>query len=492
MTIVYDPYGRQGIGVVQPYSGLDYPLARPSADIRELVADFFLSYEDPSTFDEGDEYVRPFHIKWLYGVGETVDAAPGWAPTPTHDVDILIVDDDGTTVFDSTEATTFRDFAWGSTYHVYQWNDATQVCRIVVHTAWPPTGDITPHEYDQHLVPDNGELDERTLARLPKRVRSISVVLDEFTEEENIDFTCGNNIDIETAATTLTQGKRRDTRITFNVRPGAGTGKYSNCEETLGYVARINGVAPDVHGNLSLAATGCYYFRQPTTIVSTSPRRAVPSILLNPLAGHLKVGNDCGPCCTCDDMIASALWMNRLRDDYASIAALVSATRDQYHANRERWLLAAACREVRPLSISMLAQNGPYIDIVGQFCNQTSECLGDLELIFDFSAVPTATGVEVVCGSTRIWETSPPAVTPYTLGGDWPTFSAYWDSVQAFSSAKVQFRLKFPGLGLSGDVPYAVTAGLTAKIAGEYVLDPDENPVTTSGSAALNAIDDSC
>lgn len=491
MTITYDPYGRQGIGVAQPLSGIDYPLAQPSSDIRELVADFFLSYEDPATFGEGDAYTHPFHIKWLYGVGATVNSAPGWAPSPVHGVDILIVDDDDVTVFDSTTATTYRDYAWGDVYHIYEWDDGTQVCRLVVHTAWPPTGDVTPHEYDLHLAPENGELEERTLSRLPKRVRSIRVVLDEFTHEQNIDFTCGNNINIAVEDPVLAQGRRRTNRITFNADPGTGTGKYSNCEENISYVARINGVAPDAHGNLAMAATGCYYLRQPTTIVSTSPRRSVPAILLNPLAGHLQLGNDCGPCCRCDDMIDAALRMNELRDDYAAIATTVNYARNLYHENRDRWLLAAACREVRPLAVGVFAQNGPYVDIVGQFCNQTSACLGDLELIFTLSSVPSGTPT-IVCGSTRIWETSPPQVVPYTLAGTWPTFHAYWDSVQAFSAAKLQFRLMFPGGGLDTGVPYAVTTELTAKIGGEYVRDSSNNLITSTRTATLNAIDDSC
>ncbi len=492
MTLTYDPYGRQGIGVAQPSSGIDYPLTQPSDDIRELVADFFLSYEDPATFSEGDAYVRPFHIAWLYGVGITANSPPGWAPTPTHDVDLVIADADDVTVFDSTLATTFRSYAWGTVYHIYEWDDGVQVCRLVVHTAWPPTGDVEPHEYDQNIAPENGVLEDRTLSRLPRRVRSIQVVLDEFSHEQNIELMSGNNVDLLAEDPVLTQGRRHTNRVTFNVKPGAGIGKYSNCEEVLGYLARINGVSPDTHGNLSLAATDCYYFRQPTTIVSTSPRRSVPSILLDPMAGHLKFGNDCGQCCKCDDMIASALRMNGLRDDYAAIADTINGARDLYHENRDRWLLAAACRELQPLSTVLLAQNGPFIDVVGQFCNQTAACVGDLELIFTITSVPSATGVLVVCGSTRIWETTPPQVLPYTLGGAWPTYHAYWDSVQSFSTAKLQFRLRFPGGGLSSGVPYAVTTELTAKIGGEYVRDNSDNIITLTKSATLNSIDDSC
>jgi hypothetical protein len=45
----YSAYGRRGIGVIQPQSGLDYPFVQPSDDVRYLVSDFYLAYEDDET-----------------------------------------------------------------------------------------------------------------------------------------------------------------------------------------------------------------------------------------------------------------------------------------------------------------------------------------------------------------------------------------------------------------------------------------------------------
>lgn len=462
MTITYDPRGREGLGVVQPNGGIDYPLVAPSDDIRALLADFFLSYEDPSTFDGGRPFTKPFSIDWLYGVGNTVNA-PDAAPTPTHAVDIVVRDAEARTVFDSTTATSFRQYVWGDVYKIFEWSDAVQVCRLVVHTAWPPTGDITPHEYDLHILPDNGELDNRTLARLPKRVRSLTVVVDEIGAAANVDLLAGENVNLTAAAPTLTDGKRRETVVTFDIEP---RGEYSDCGEKVTYLSRINGVGPDNAGHFMVAADGCYYFRRPMAVVSTSPRRVVPAIELSPLAGHLRFGNDCGPCCLCGDFVDTALQMNRLGDAYKAIGDTVMSARELYHENRDRWLASLACRQETPLRLVVLAQGGPFIDIVGQYCNQSQQCKTDVVMTFVLVAVPSTTDVSVVCASTRIWTSE--GAAPYTMAGSFPSYQAYWDSVEPGSSVKVQFRLQFPNGGMDEDgVPYAITTGLTAVVNGE-------------------------
>jgi len=509
MVIEYNEYGRQGIGVVQPDSGIDYPLVSPSPDIRDLLADFFLSYEDPSTFDGGPEFVHPFKIAWLYGVGTIPDglvldaaddtplmdaaddtyivdaaATPEGLPTPVHAVDLIVTDANDLVVFDSTEATTFEEYDWGPAYKIYAWADAIQTCRMVVHTKWSPTDEHEPQEYPLHLVPDDGTLDDRTISRLPRRVRSITVALDTFTAAENIDLQAGNNMQLVAGSPTTEQGRRRETPITFDAVPGSGTGKYDDCDTDVGYVARINGVTPDEAGRFLLVATDCYYFRQPTTLISTSPRISVPSISLNPLAGHLKFGNDCGPCCDCDQFVNFAGRMNSLRDAYSEIAHDINAAREQYHANRARWLDSLACRQTRPGRLAMMPQSGPYLDVVGQFDNQSLNCVGPVEMVFQFSAVPTPDAdVLIVAGSTRIWETLPPGNHPYTMDGDWPTLRAYWDSVQIISAVKVQFRLEFPHGGLDDETPYAVTGTLTVNVNGVPQGAPETVTVTLNASA---------
>lgn len=487
MTITYDPRGREGLGVVQPNGGIDYPLVAPSDDIRELIADFFLSYEDPSTLDGGVRYTKPFSIAWLYGVGETVNA-PLDAPTPTHNVDLIITDADDRVVFDSTEATSFDEYVWGDVYEIYVWEDPVQVCRLVVHTAWPPTGDITPHEYDLHILPTDGRLDDRTLARLPKRVRTLTVVLDDLGSVANIDLQAGENVDLQVADPILTDGKRRENVISISVDPRS---EYSDCSDQEVYLSRINGVAPDTAGHFLLAADGCYYFRRPMTLASVSPRLMVPAINLNPLAGQMQFGNDCGPCCVCGDFVDTALQMNRLGVAYTTIGATVMSARELYHENRQRWLDSSACRLQTPLRIVMLAQGGPYIDIVGQFCNQTDECKTDVAMVFNLSAVPTATGVTIVCSGTRIWNSR--GAEPYTLAGAYPTYTAYWDSVNPGSSVKVQFRLEFPDGGIgAGDAPFAVTAVVTGTAAGVDIVDGDSVTASATTTATLTTGDISC
>lgn len=92
--------------------------------------------------------------------------------------------------------------------------------------------------------------------------------------------------------------------------------------------------------------------------------------------------------------------------------------RELYHENRARWLESLACRIQTPIRVAMLPQGGPYIDIVGQFCNQSQNCLVDLAMVFTLTAAPSAAGVVVVCASTRIWTND--GASPYTMGGTFP------------------------------------------------------------------------
>ena len=67
-----NPRGRQSIGVNQPPSGgSNYPFTQPSDDIKELLGDFFVSFDD---IDE--EIVYPLRVVWLYGFGDVSVSAP--------------------------------------------------------------------------------------------------------------------------------------------------------------------------------------------------------------------------------------------------------------------------------------------------------------------------------------------------------------------------------------------------------------------------------
>lgn len=544
--------GRQGIGVSQPQAGIDYPLVRPTEDVRYLIADSYLSFDQPSDYDEDEpDFELPFRIHWMYGFGCVPPEypIPGYdsslssyssvcssealslssnssasaqqincLPIPKHAHDIIIVDNKGRVVFDSTEADiTHETRPWGDRLRVVTWQHPNNSCMsLVYHTAWNPNDFPEPRNYPVYFFPQSATLDERAIERLPKRLRSLTVILDNLRKTP-VDFVAGYNMLLETGETFEAPGERRRTRVSFNATPGAGLGVFPGCEPEQLVIRRINGVGPTNEGDFYLSATDCYWVRQPTTVITEVPRTTLPSIELppgnipvaglpdpaagtaknlpgwplndNPAYAHLQVGNDCEPCCDCPDYVATAQYLNRTRNDYHDLGVKFEDTRDTYHENRERWLIAACCFERRPLRIRLLPQICPFLDVAIQFCNQTQECKTNLELVASFTTSPAGGRAVEVPGYTFITGASPrPGRTSarterYQMGGEWPTFTAFFDVVQPGQSVSARFRLKFADCGFASlsssmsmgtidDTPIAVTGCLTGTVDGEPITIP--------------------
>jgi hypothetical protein len=125
-----------GIGVAQPQSGLDYPFVSPGLnanptyllDVRELFADFYLSYDDRGYYWAEPGNVNPLRVYWLYGFGNgpafsigqnPVSGVP--IPAQTHAKDLIVVDSQNRVVFDSTQADDYDEFVWGEHYKIIEW-----------------------------------------------------------------------------------------------------------------------------------------------------------------------------------------------------------------------------------------------------------------------------------------------------------------------------------------------------------------------------------
>lgn len=497
---VITPGGRGGIGVIQPQSGLDYPLVAPSDDVRYLLADFYLAYDDPG-FYRSTETLRkhPLRIKWLYGVGCEEASAPLWAPTPVHAADILIVDDEDNTVFDSTQLVPedgdpeYRRFlkrSWGDDYDVYEWIGVNGVCRLVVHKTWPSSFEIEPKDWPIHLTPVNAVLDERAVYRMPKRLRSLTVISESAevgkVEHTGVIFAAGNNMIIASADPTVT-GLRQNTNVTFTAEPGAGLGKYDDCPaEPSQPVHRLNGGTPNAYGDLVISGPDCIYIRQPTTLNIAG--RAVP-VRPGGNAG-LAIGSNCPPCCDCPDYENTALYMHRIAGRYSTIGRRVHDVKLLHENNIDRWMEQRDCRLQKPLKVLLTPQNCPFLDVVIMYCNQCQQCAQNGQLTVNFSTFPSGSPVidpataTLECGYTFLHAPNYPGVE-YTIGGAYPTFTAQLPPVDVGNSAYVKFRLRFS----PKTYPYQVTAQLTGEVNGNSVFAgcEDDSPIATAtNSAALN------
>jgi len=512
--IQYSQFGRQGIGVVQPQSGTDFPLIGvPSDDIRYLLADAFLSYDDPADYTpELVEWCPPFRIAWLHGLGTLAGTRPKNYPAPTHDVDIIVVDCNNCVVFDSTKATNFFSRQWTDRLAIYGWETGHASMFIVVHTKWAETADpnITPTEYSDEIDPDNAILDERVIERRPKRVKSFTVVLDNYTKT-GVEFVEGFNMNISDEGEFLRgNGLRVSQRLLFDASPGNGLGIFPGCEPEPLVLRKINNIAPTNVGDFYLGANGCYYARQPSSLVSSTPRVAAVTPAM------IQVGNDCGPCCPCEDYVETAEYMNRTRDKYDVLGRQFSGIRDQYHINRERWLESKCCFERFPLRLVVQPQRCPFLDVGAQFCNLTDECVGPLLLkvcvevvgagvlgssslsSISLSSASSACAdpiSEEVPGFTHLRGASYKSprrsseVERYQLGGGHPCYLAYWDFVEASQSVWVRFRLKFGCCGTDTDGnPLFIKVTLTGEVGDPLnsPLEPIYQPFCGPGGSSVS------
>lgn len=484
----YSPRGRGGLGVVQPQSGLDYPLLAPSEDIRYLIADFYLAYDDPGLYAEDVPVAdHPLKIKWLYGVGCAQNSAPGWAPTPTHAADVLIVDSAGVTVFDSTTATRFTEKAWGADYHLYEWIKDTTVCRLVVYTTWAPD-EAETRNYSLHITPQSAELDERAVYKMPKRVKSIKV-LNTTVTANSANLLCGYNVGMETVANTE-RGIRHTNEITITAAPGLGVGRYSDCVEEPPPVVTINGARGS---NVTLAATDCLWTRLDTVFNEDQTKLiAQKSTSVNPIkypdgTTKLSIGSNCPACCDCDDYVNTGRYMNCVRDRYKLVGETSYGAMLQHVDNVARWVEQRECRIQKPLKVLMTPQKCPYIDVVVQYCNLCEQCAEDVNLIVDFSAYPSTTNVSVnvlhcytiiSAGTARNFPYYIPTVAPNN-------FAVNFGKVSAGNSADIKFRVEVvPALPLT--ITTTVTG--TKKENGEVVIiTAGCNPLGQQAVATTNA-----
>lgn len=530
----YHRHGRKGIGVAQPYSGTDYPLVAPSADVRHLLAEASLVYDPPHFYGDDQPFRPPFRLHWLYGLGclEPEDPVPTFSesaslteeerlesPAPWHAADLIIVDADNRIVYDSTvSGVVFSQRAWGPRLLVHHWRHSDNGDAILVtHTKWPDFGTPTPRDYPLYFFPEAAVLDERTVTALPRRLKSLTVNGYRIPAG-SVEFVADYNM-VLTHSTTV--GVRPTTSIAFDATAGGGSGVYPGCEPAPLVIRKINNIRPTAAGDFYLASRGCYYVRQPTTIVQDSPRLSLPRIRQlpgstpdddlpaedagtskeaagwpvddDPAYAHLQIGNDCEPCCSCEDIVSAAEYMNDLRDRYQAVGESLESTRDRHATNIDRWNLFRDCVRARPLRLATLPQRCPLLDVAAQICNNTLECWQNIQLILELeltsgtgSATPAA-GYSFITGASTQPSRRSGATERYELGGAWPEFTADFPFVEPGQSASVRFRLKFEDCGES---PVTVTTRLRGTRNGKAIppiRTKVENPGTESASSDSNA-----
>ena len=470
--------GRQGIGVIQPQSGLDYPLVGPSVfnardyarNIRYLLADFYFEYDDPAEYNSGTKAAHPLRIKYLYGVGCIENTPILGFPTPVHAADIVLVDANDTVVLDTTaEPTVFDVQGWGADYKIYTWKQARSVCRLVAYTTWV-AGDNERQQFHKYLFPPDAVLDERAVYKMPRRLLSVAVRNGGITTSKHdgsLVFVNGYNTEISPADAVVTNF-RTATPVTFTAVAGSGLGRYTDCTEIGGSkpITKLNGIGPDSIGNFLLASNDCLWARRPTTYDGDNPTPWTTE--------QLQIGADCGPCCSCNDYSTTAKYMNDTGVRYQLIGQRTQNVRLHHDNNIIRWDEQRTCSLLQPLKLMFVPQSCPYIDVIAMLCNPCETCTNEttLKLVISTDQPGLITALE--CGYTALYATGiNGAAIGVTELVDEVGYTFGLPQILPNDSAYVKMRLKFTepdpdplhmGILVKARGAYAITGTLTATI----------------------------
>lgn len=495
------PDGRRGIGVAQGLTGSNYPLlanAPPSLDIRYLLADLWLAYDDPADYALPAGSVRPFtlpfKIGYMYGFGTGGGGTkPAWAANAVNAREMVILDANDNVVIDtaldegSSHPTIYYRRDWADRLEIVGWEKQNAVLFAVVHTQWPdpPHHLITPVIYKEHLVPVNAILDERTWQRRPKRVRSLTMVLDTAAEEP-VEFAEGYNTQLA-LSDEIVEGGRIKRQITFAAASGGGSGVYPGCQPQPLLITKINDIAPDEIGDFFLTATDCYWVRRDADVVDVNVGTPSEKRVGELEPGILRIGNDCWPCCECDRFVVTAQYMHRIRNQYGVTGRDAERIRSLYHENRNRWNAGKCCFDQHLLRFRMQPQLCPHIDILAQYSNWTDECVGPLRLLINFAKTPSVSINQIVVqprgvivpgftychGKTRAEFRRGSQTERCSLRGIWPCFEITFTEIEPYQSVWVKARLRFGNCGVDDSLnPFTIKGCLRAILDGVPLTQP--------------------
>ena len=169
----------------------------------------------------------------------------------------------------------------------------------------------------------------------PKKVRRVYWKRGDAIEllaDRNEEFIvqAGFNMSLGAVDDDATEEGRQLTRVSVDAVPGAGFGKYLICRGSE-YLITMNGVAANKQGELVLNPLECYWPIQEID-GEIEPQTASHGITgtaqIKP--NEVKIGNACGPCCSCDDYIATYNHLHELWLRAIAVSGDIYALNSQY------------------------------------------------------------------------------------------------------------------------------------------------------------------
>lgn len=393
-------------------NGTDFPFVKPSADIKGMFEDLHLCYEG--------EFDLPLKVSLISGFN---------ANNPANSL-IEIRDNKNSLVFSTLNATDNDISTWGNHRLVYVWRNNSAVLTIVQYSdaiIEAVSSSSSSSEGNNSFVPTSSTLDERTYLKDVIKINKIKLGAVEISGD--INLVGGNNFVFNLLESTNVEGRRKVNRVQVAATPGTGTGIFLECPEDCiqGVVKTINGVKPDVYGNISIVTKECYWTGLEGAGSINSYTAATTS--------QIDFNNNCSPCCECNDFVKTYEGIRRLHTKFKVIGNRSMTVRGQHYANQNRWLAARTCREERAIKIFALPLQEANTSILVAFCNVSQTTIGPVRLEVDLSSGDNLGDIESV-----VWYPTD-AASPIEINpeGIWPNYIFRWDNLQPGKSAKVRF-----------------------------------------------------
>lgn len=391
--------GRQPIGINQPPGGgTNYPFVKPSSDIKYLLGDLFVSFDDLD-----DTYAFPLKVSWMYGFGTNVVAPPPGYPSPTHAQDIIVTDANDVVVFDSTTASKFTSDAWDSRLLILEWTNTDSVLRCVQHTEWTQADidDGLTQTYDDYIEPASGVLQVDTWYKMPKRITSLQVGVTTVNQTNVVTFSEGYNMSIGQSdlaiaaqplprfgdAKPLVEGTRASSSVLFASESGAGLGIFPGCSDQVLEIKTLNRVASNAYQNFTYDTEGCIRSQRPVGLTSSFPREFDYASFVLPAAeaaAAIETLNDCTNCCDCTYFAQTYQGLKRQWFLYRDVAEQAETARNLYQENIDRWEIQKTIRERDTLRLRVSMNGSCKVDWGFAHCNASRCCITNVKADITF------------------------------------------------------------------------------------------------------------
>lgn len=233
-----------------------------------------------------------------------------------------------------------------------------------------------------------------------KRVRRIGVAIggspccDGWVTSPYVVFESGNNMQItEIDLNQPAQGlgilpvvvTRKPRKIQLDVIPGAGTGKFNDCNSSLLPIRTINNVGPDSNGNLQLEGRDCVWVERLVLSTGGTPYPGTNYRIQEMYDSQLQLHQDCDACCSCQDYGDAYTALARIWDRAKVVADRVKKLTTDYE--RLRQMMAGRHCKVTGLQIMVRVITRPdfHLSIHAYITNNLDYDVGASILRFTLS-----------------------------------------------------------------------------------------------------------